>query len=301
MYPHEITTTPFWIRHELPLGPPSPPNGDEELRQQIRSRNVISTDEMIEEYVRHERARSDLKWYLDQFFTWPLPNPFVGQLIVASMSGFVHLTYIIDRTPVAVSITPVDKFGDFIMIEYDDIYDATDSYFMENYLVNHYLLHTQQVLDYIAKQDRKHALLQSSHHDPFVSSTVNTVTTGSRARKISHTDTTPQPQPSLFIINQSMAVIPTLTESRHDQSRTNASNVEIELSVEVETDHCESIQKFAADPLYGEISPRIIEVACQEPKHPIPFRLYQHGSDSKVACHPAHRGSPVHIFSNSCK
>jgi hypothetical protein len=84
-----------------------------------------------------------------------------------------------------------------------------------------------------------------------------------------------------------MAVIPTLTESRHDQSRTNAPNTEIELSVEVETDHCESIQKFAEDPLYGEMSPRIIEVECQEPKHPIQFRLYQHRSEPKVACRSA--------------
>jgi hypothetical protein len=224
MYPREITTTRFWIRHALPLGSPSPPNGDEALRQQIRSRNVISTDEMIEEYVRHERARLDLKWCLDEFFAWPLPNPFVGQLVVANISGFVHLAYIIDCTPAAVSITPVDKFGDFIMIGYDDIYDATDRPFMDNYLVNHHLLHPQQVLDYIANQDRKHALLQSSHNDPddnnhphvtniatqtepccgldpSVSSTVNMVTTRSRAQTISHTDTT---VPSIAIPDESI-------------------------------------------------------------------------------------------------
>jgi hypothetical protein len=72
-----------------------------------------------------------------------------------------------------------------------------------------------------------------------------------------------------------------------NQANYNAPNTEIELSMEVETDHCESIQKFAADPLYDEISPRIIEVECQEPKHPIQFHLYQHGSESKVARHPA--------------
>jgi len=166
MYPREITTTPLWIRHKLPLGPSPPRNGDEELRQQINSRNVISTNEMIEEYVRHERARLDLKWCLDQFFAWPLPNPFVGQLVVANISGFVHLAYIIGLTSVAISITPVDNFGDFIMIGYDDIYDATDSPFLENYLVNHHLLHPQQVLDYIANQDRKHELMQFSHNNP---------------------------------------------------------------------------------------------------------------------------------------
>jgi hypothetical protein len=69
------------------------------------------------------------------------------------------------------------------------------------------------VLNYIANQDRKHALLQSSHNDPddnnhphvtniatqtepcfgldpSVSSTINMVTTRSRAQTISHTDTT---------------------------------------------------------------------------------------------------------------
>jgi hypothetical protein len=35
------------------------------------------------------------------------------------------------------------------------------------------------------------------------------------------------------------------------------------------------------------MSPRIIEVECQEPKHPIQFRLYQHESGPKVARHPA--------------
>jgi hypothetical protein len=220
MYPREITTTHFWIRHELPLGPPPPSNGDEELRLQIRSRNIISTDEMIEEYVRNERARLDLKWCLDEFFAWPLPNPFVGQLVVANISGFVHLAYIIDLTSVAVSITPVDKFGNFILVEYDDIYDATDSPFLENYLVNHHLLHPQQVLDYIANQDRKHKLMQSSHNDP-----VNMNLMESLDEKFdiawpdgdeSWNDTTPQPQRSIFIINKSTTVIPTFTESRHE-------------------------------------------------------------------------------------
>ncbi len=49
MYPREITTTSVWIRHELPLGPPPPPNGDEKLRKQIKSQNVQCADEMIED------------------------------------------------------------------------------------------------------------------------------------------------------------------------------------------------------------------------------------------------------------
>jgi hypothetical protein len=61
MYPREITTTSVWIRHNLPLAPSPPPNGDEKLRNQIRSQNIESTDEMIDHYVREERARLDLK------------------------------------------------------------------------------------------------------------------------------------------------------------------------------------------------------------------------------------------------
>ena len=72
-----------------------------------------------------------------------------------------------------------------------------------------------------------------------------------------------------------------------DQSRTNAPNAEIELSVAFESDRCESIEQFAANPLSGEIPPCIIQVECQEPQHPIQFRLHQDESEIKVARHLA--------------
>ena len=86
MYPREITTTSVWIRHNLPLSPSPPPNGDQKLRNQIRSQHVDFTDEMIEQYVRQERARLDLKWCLDEFFGWNVSNPFLGQLVKANLS-----------------------------------------------------------------------------------------------------------------------------------------------------------------------------------------------------------------------
>jgi hypothetical protein len=63
MYPREIRTTSIWIRHNLPLYPSPPPNGDEKLRNQIRFQNVKLTDEMIERSVRQEFARLDLKCF----------------------------------------------------------------------------------------------------------------------------------------------------------------------------------------------------------------------------------------------
>lgn len=96
-----------------------------------------------------------------------------------------------------------------------------------------------------------------------------------------------KPQHSVFIINQFTAVMPLLLECPHDQSRTNAPNTEIELSVPPESDRCESIQKFAANALSGEVSPRITEVERQEPQRPTQFRLYQYESEREVARHLA--------------
>jgi hypothetical protein len=106
MYPREITSTSAWIRHNLPLGPPLPPNGDEKLRKQIKSRNIKSTDEVIEQYVRQERARLDLKWCLDEFFGWNVPDPYLGQLVTANLFGSAHLAYIIDVTSSNIIVTP---------------------------------------------------------------------------------------------------------------------------------------------------------------------------------------------------
>jgi len=94
MYPREITTTSVWLRHNLPLSPPLPPNRDEKLRNQIKSQNIQFTDELIEQYVRQERARLDLKWCLDQLFGWNVPNPFLWQLVTANLFRVVHLAYL---------------------------------------------------------------------------------------------------------------------------------------------------------------------------------------------------------------
>lgn len=166
MYPSEITSTPLWVRHALPLFPPPPPDGDENLRKQIRFEHIDATNEMIEHYVKQERARLDLKWCLNEFFGWSLSHPFVGRLVTANIFGHVHLAHIICLNPVNVVVAPVDILGNSMMIGYDDIYSA-DSPILEKYLLSHRLLHSQHVLDYIANQKRKDALIESGHDISF--------------------------------------------------------------------------------------------------------------------------------------
>ncbi|CAF1456495.1 unnamed protein product [Rotaria sordida] len=169
MYPREITTTPIWIRHKLPLCAPPPPNGDEALRNQIRFQNVQCSEEVIEYYVRQERARLDLKWCLDQFFGWNVSHPSLGQLVTANIFGTVHMAYIIGFEQANVVVSPADMSGNSVVIGHEDIYSAEDSPFYEKFLRNHSLLHSQHVLDYIANQKRKNALTEFRHDVSFSS------------------------------------------------------------------------------------------------------------------------------------
>ncbi|CAF1398239.1 unnamed protein product, partial [Rotaria sordida] len=169
MYPREITTTPIWIRHKLPLCAPPPPNGDEALRNQIRFQNVQCSEEVIEYYVRQERARLDLKWCLDQFFGWNVSHPSLGQLVTANIFGTVHMAYIIGFEQANVVVSPANMSVNSVVIGRDDIYSAEDSSFYETFLLNHYLLHPQHVLDYIANQTHKDALTEFRHDVSFSS------------------------------------------------------------------------------------------------------------------------------------
>jgi len=163
MYPQEITTTPTWIRHNLPVCPPPPPNGDENLRQQIKLRNVKASDEMIEEYVRVERSRLDLKWCLDQYFGWNVPDPSLGQIVTVNIFGSTHLAYIIDINIVNITVMPVDMLGDSAVVGFDDIYTAENGPFYKQFLLNHHILHSQHVLDYIAYQKSQEQLMLFKH------------------------------------------------------------------------------------------------------------------------------------------
>lgn len=165
MYPCEITSSSFWIRHNLPLSPSPPPNGDRQLRQQISSKNVNSTDEVIEQYVRQERSRLDLKWCLDQYFGWNVFDPYLGQIVTANIFGLVHLAYIIDINDENLVLMPTDMLGSSVGVGFDDIYSAEDGPFYENLLRSHRLLHSQHVLDYIANQKSQESLKRFRHKD----------------------------------------------------------------------------------------------------------------------------------------
>ena len=167
MYPCEITSTSVWIRHNLPLGPSPPPNGDRQLRQQIRSKNVNSTDEVIEQYVRQERSRLDLKWCLDQYFGWNVSDPYLGQMVTANIVGLVHLAYIIEINDENLVLIPTDMLGSSVVVGFDDIYSAEDGPFYEKFLLNHGRLHSQHVLDYIANRKSQDKFIRFGYKDSY--------------------------------------------------------------------------------------------------------------------------------------
>jgi hypothetical protein len=173
MYPREITTTSVWTRHDLPVCAPPPPNGDAKLRKQIRSRNVKATDEMIERYVRQERARLDLKWCLDDYFGGNKNNPYLGQLVTANINGIVHLAYILELNSTSITVAPVDSLDLTELVGRDDIYSAEDGPFYEAFVETRHLLHPQHVLDCLAKQ--KHELVQSNYAASFDTSFMDIV------------------------------------------------------------------------------------------------------------------------------
>ncbi|CAF3881162.1 unnamed protein product, partial [Rotaria sp. Silwood1] len=98
--------------------------------------HVQCSEEVIEYYVRQERARLDLKWCLDQFFGWNVSHPCLGQLATANIFGTVHMAYIIGFELANVVIAPANMSGNSVVIRRDDIYSAEDSPFCETFLLN---------------------------------------------------------------------------------------------------------------------------------------------------------------------
>jgi hypothetical protein len=49
-----------------------------------------------------------------------------------------------------------------VVIGFNDIYLVEDGPFYENFLVDHHLLHSKHVLDYIANQKRRSSMM--NHH-----------------------------------------------------------------------------------------------------------------------------------------
>lgn len=148
MFPREITTSAVWIRHQLPLFAPPPLNGDQSLRRQIKSRLVHSTESEINEAVRLERARLDLKWCLDEFFGGPLSEFSLGQIVTANIFGVVRLGYIVNTTSFGLTVLPADTFGSVAVIGFDDVYSGEHSPFFHTHLRHHRVYHPQHVLDW---------------------------------------------------------------------------------------------------------------------------------------------------------
>ncbi|CAF1262276.1 unnamed protein product [Adineta ricciae] len=148
-YPDEITSTPLWIRHKLPVHAPLPPNEDADLCRLIASQNAGLSGEMIEHYVSQERARLNLKWCLDEFFGFNVDKPVLGQLVVANVFGIVHLAYIIEIHSTHLMVLSANTLAETFLVKYDDIYRGEYSPFYDNFLLNQRSLHPQHVLDYV--------------------------------------------------------------------------------------------------------------------------------------------------------
>lgn len=148
MFPREITATPMWIRHGLPLYAPSPPDGDRKLRRQIRSQHQNKTEEEISELVQNERNRLNLKWCFDEYFGGPVANPTLGQIVTANVFGDVHLGYIVDIMEFSITLVTVDTLTVLPMVNSDDIYSAEYSPFFQNYLQDQHVYHPQHIIDW---------------------------------------------------------------------------------------------------------------------------------------------------------
>ncbi|CAF1481272.1 unnamed protein product, partial [Rotaria sordida] len=79
------------------------------------------------------------------------------------------MAYIIGFEQANVVVSPANMSVNSVVIGRDDIYSAEDSSFYETFLLNHYLLHPQHVLDYIANQTHKDALTEFRHDVSFSS------------------------------------------------------------------------------------------------------------------------------------
>jgi hypothetical protein len=148
MFPREITATPVWIRHELPLYAPPPPDGDRKLYRQIRSQHQNKTEEEISEIVGKERARLNLKWCFDEYFGGPVADPDLGQIVTANVFGDVHLDYIVDILHSSITLVSFDTLTVLPTVTSDDIYSAEYSPFFHNYLHDQRVYHPQHIIDW---------------------------------------------------------------------------------------------------------------------------------------------------------
>jgi hypothetical protein len=87
----------------------------------------------------------------------------LGQLVTANIFGHVHLAYIIDINLLNIMIIRADMLGNSALVGLDDIYTAEDGPFYEKFSLNHRLLHSQHVLDYVANKKRQEELRWINH------------------------------------------------------------------------------------------------------------------------------------------
>jgi hypothetical protein len=163
MFPREITSTSFWIRHELPLCAPPPIDGDKKLCSQMKRRFVNATADELSEIVRQERARLNLKWCLDEYFGGYIWEPFLGQLVTANVIGVVHLAYIVDITSKSVTILLANTLDTSAVVAFEDLYSAEDGPFLDVFLCTHRVYSPQHILDWWTEHNQRQMHITLSH------------------------------------------------------------------------------------------------------------------------------------------
>ena len=158
MFPREITSTRFWIRHELPMSSPLPLSLTDDLRNKIRCEHVYINNELLKKYVREERARLDLRWCLGEYFGCIDSNLVLGQLVLANIFGSLHMAYVTSIADTKITITLADQSGTDILVTSDDIYSARDAPSYDSFLAQHTVSHPQHIQDYVASEHQKRSL-----------------------------------------------------------------------------------------------------------------------------------------------
>ena len=152
MFPDEIINTRFWIQHALPMSSPLPPRLTDDIRVEIRAAHGPIDDASLDTLVRRERARLDLQWCLNKYFRINVSNPTVGQLVMVNIFGSMRFAYITNVSGIYITISPVERFGYFVVVCCDDIYTAHHTPSYNHFVAWNPVFHRQHVRDYLTNE-----------------------------------------------------------------------------------------------------------------------------------------------------
>ena len=266
------------------MSSPLPPSLTDELRHKIRSEYVQINEELLEQYVRQERARLDLKWCLDQYFGWNHSDLVLGQLVIANVFGSMHMAYVIDIAYMKITITLADQFGTNALVTSADIYSATAVPSYESFVAQHTVFHPQHIRDYVENGHPKRSLHLDQHVQcdlhitQYICETPKFEWSGGISSWHFHDVKPPRKfferpiiHPAALDTQRPTSTIEvnkiehsTLAISIFCETRSHTPEATIALPVQVEINRSASIEEFGAVSSHEAISPHIIELKSAE-------------------------------------